>query len=586
MDRGWGKTRALVIFTALLLGSVSFAQPFQALEDVVSRASSFSDFLSQPKLVQAYKAALQTYYGTQKFSCESYEDILARLTKLNAEVPGFGEEIWKKEEASSVVAFRAEANASTERFRWELAPVPRKLHAIWNDPSQRGCVSEDCGKAEITAPERWAVGLPGSRAYLLHRNGKFSGSGLVLFPVAKGKETFSLVTPTGTGPLEERAGYSASPSGRVSSYSFLDRFVDEWKGAPAVSVQYDKKDASVARVNRLRSGKGKAFAGFLDEFKPASPMATSVAKVIPRQCFAKKGSEINLFAGFNGAGPSQKPPTFNLAIRDLLAQVNNPNNLSAVVDVPSDQKEQTGKALAELMKKDKSAAMREKAALALRLLDKFGTEDGKAPPPVMRIPASQGEQAPSPPKSKRGAFNDDFREGLKDSNPGVRGASASALASQGDRSPEVQRELDSALQADSPTPAGMSPGDLAALAASGMNQGGQQLSQDNLASLLNQLSGADEAARRRLLAQFADSFKNSKNPPDAIEALEDLARRDPQAAEDAQNEVNKTDCPEVEAREKAQELQEQALKRNQPQESHQSRQSPVQQRAFKKGGSK
>jgi hypothetical protein len=166
MDRGRGKTSWFVILLGAAMSCGALAGPFEPLETIAAQARDFTDFLARPKLTQAYKAALQEYYGHDKFQCESFEDILAKLALLNKKVPGFGAELWRPQSLPSFSLYRSPATgAPRPEDRWDLVPAPRKLHVIWNDPSQRGCESEDCGKAEVTSPERWSVALPGSRAY-------------------------------------------------------------------------------------------------------------------------------------------------------------------------------------------------------------------------------------------------------------------------------------------------------------------------------------------------------------------------------------------------------------------------------------
>lgn len=563
-----GKTRRVVIFLALWLAGVAFAGPYEALEQVVGQASDFSDFLARPDLVAAYKKALQTYYGQSKFQCESFEDILARLVRLNAEVPGFGAELWKSSEAESLVAFKANEGATSTRERWELAPVPRKLHAIWNDPSQRGCVSQDCGKAEVTAPERWAVALPGSRTYLLHRENKFSGAGLLVMSVSKGKQSFSLFTQTGAAFLKDQASYAASESGSASVSTLYDQFVDRFterkEGGEAVVVQYDPKALSLGKMTRVRSGKGRrAFVGFLDEFRPTDAMATGVARAMPRKCFARKGKEaINLFAGFGTLGGGASPGIFwgPGAVRDLLVQVGNPNNLSTMPAVPPEQKGEVGKTLADLMAEDPDAVLREKAALALRLLGSDNSnEDGVKEPGLdaARSPASATKPA-SASEPRRGVaskeFAPAFRKALSDPSPGVRGVAASALAAGGDRSSQVASALNEALNASGPTSAGLSAGQLAGIAAEGQNQGGLPITQGSFGSLLDRATQeAEAAAHKKLVDELARGLLASGDP-NLRNLLEDRARTDPKLVNEIADRLNENGpkiCTDKEDREKA-----------------------------------
>lgn len=545
-----------MIFLAAVLAGTAFASPFQALEEVVSQARDFSDFLSRPDLTQAYKKALQEYYGQSKFQCETFEAILERLARLNQEVPGFGAEVWKPQNDPALIVYKSDSGGSTQaRERWELAPVPRKLHAIWNDPSQRGCVSEDCGKADVTSPERWAVGLPGSQTFLLHRGDKFGGAGVVVLPVAKGKQVFSLLTQTGSASLSDKAELADSPTGSVSYGSIYDQLVERLvKASPALEpivVQYDKKDPSVGRMTRLRPSKGrKAFAGFLDEFKPADAMATGVARAMPRKCFARKGKEaINLFSGFGSLGGAASSGNFwsPAAVRDLLVQIANPENLSSVANVPQEQKSNVGKTLSEIMSKDKDAALREKAALALKLLDGFGTEDSPSESIVTaaRTPASVDEPATAPRALKKAGnkFSDAFKKALGDESPGVRGVAASALAAGGDRSPQVSNAISQALNASDRTPAGLTPGQLAATAAEGQSNGGIPFTPPQEQSLFDRLRAEQDAAtRRRLTDELARNLLTSGDEL-SRDRLEDLAANDPRTAQEvidaANNDANK-----------------------------------------------
>jgi hypothetical protein len=548
MDRARGKTRSKLIGLLLVLCASAYGNPFEQLEEVARQAATFGDFLARPKLLAAYKKALEGYYGASKFQCESFETILGRLRELNARVPGFGQEIWRVQPDSELTYFGSRPG-SQSRARWTLAAPTRKLHAIWNDPSQRGCVSEDCGKAEVSSPERWAVGLPGTRAYLLHKEDRFQGSGVVVLPVVRGSREHWLVAPTGSGPLKDTADYSKLPAEGAFRASLFDLLVDELskqsEGRELVSVRNDPKSPEVARLERLRPAKpAETFAGYLDEFKPASGMASQIARVLPRKCFARKGAEaINLFAGF-GSNPASGSAPMSGGVRDLLVQVGNPNNLSGVVSVPPSEKPALGQELAQIMKQDADAALREKAALALSLLNDM-TPSPALPAPA-RTPASNGspDKLPEYAVSAK-SYDDDFRKALADPSPGVRGVAASALASRGDRSPAVDSALSQAMGSTSPTPAGLSPGNLAAMAAAAKNNGPAGITPADMGSLFDRLADeTDPFARDRLLDELSRALMR-QGGEDMRREIERRASTNPQDMSDLIDRTNRANKDKV-----------------------------------------
>ncbi len=546
----FSKRMSLNVFVVgLAWGTLAFAGPYDSLEQIVGKAKSLSDFLSQPALVAAYKKELQEFYGSPKFHCETFEAVLANLRRLNEKVPGFGAELWRVQDAPSLTYYRAAEETSDSREKWELAEVPRKLHALWNDPSRKGCAGDDCSKAEVTAPVRWASALPGSRTFLLHRDGKFQGAGALLMPVAKGTQVFSLLTLTGSEAMQRPESFASKPAGRLSVGTFQDLFVDHLKEsvsvAPTVAIEYNAKNPSIVRVVRLRPNRPvDKVAGHLDEFKPADPMAAQVASVVPRQCYARKDSKgLGLFAGGDEGG--SKPSSGGSSPVDvgkLLVQIGSGEAAAAVAAVPPEQQPVVGQALSDLMTKDKDAATRQKAAMALGLLDKLTPAQG-ASEPSARAPASTATKS-APERAILGAF----QSALKDSDGGVRALAAAALSDRGDSSAPVREALKDGLSGQAGTESGVPPIQIALVVAKAKNEpkgGVGPLTFGNIEELMDLAEReTDAGVRGKILDQVATGYVKAKNPEAARDALQESLPKDPKLRQELLDKVNSMDCGE------------------------------------------
>lgn len=539
-----------------LQGSAVCAHPFEALEAVVTQAKNFSDFAARPELVTRYKKALETYYGRTTFSCDSFETIFANLKKLDREVPGFGAELWKAEAESSLVAYRS-AGSREPRSRWELARVPRKLHAVWNDSGRRSCAAETCDRHEISAPERWSAALAGSATYLLHREGKFAGAGALVLPVVKEGKEFWLLSPTGSGNLAEPARYSDSPDAAPVPDSIQKRLLRELaRIAPdvePVQVEYRENES---RLTKLAGRKESA--GYLGDFEPASAMAGRVAKVLPRLCFAKQGKEaINLFAGF-GPGPGLgvsaglwSPGT----VKSMLLQMGNPESVGTFASVPPEQKAQVVGNLSDLVLGAKSPSLRQKAAMALRAMNQASPSIFPAGRTTASVDATFKPKAPA--LSTSPSFT--YRRALKDADKGVRTIAAAALSGEGDGSPEVRSALKQALEGAGETGRGgggampwLDDSQLAAIAAAAMNQPGSgvgpMFSRDFGKLLARAGSEKNPERRKELVRKGAEAFRNSDQPADSLKELQELADTKPSLARELANAVNQEECPEEPAK--------------------------------------
>ena len=122
----------------MLWGTPASSKSLDELESIISGTTDLSEFLSRPELQKQYKEALQVYFGQSKFSCESFEEIIADLKVLNQSVPGFGSRLWKSRPADrfEVEKFLSPNSRGSKRLAtYQVRSLPRQFHGIWMDPS-------------------------------------------------------------------------------------------------------------------------------------------------------------------------------------------------------------------------------------------------------------------------------------------------------------------------------------------------------------------------------------------------------------------------------------------------------------------
>ena len=328
LRRGFSNLRTLeILLLAIFFGlgvTVSApAQSLEKLESIVAKAKDLDDFLFQPQLREEYFKALQAYQHRDRFRCVTYEKILDKVRLLRNAVPGFKERVWEPLKLESVrvttVADKQDLFATAEtRNAFELKPVPRRFHAIWNDPSSLGCLSDSCDKNDSGSPDRWAVLLKDSEVYYVEKNGIYTDLSLSVIFLKKGDQSLAYLA-IGGGPGLHKAYAVEDPQTKLKHDSTL---LETWMLRMRKRGPQWKTFALLNRSDRklVQRGTGNLFPkstplGSLAEYAPLdSAFAEKVELTVPRPCLTAENQKQKGNLILSGDPKGTDPAIPNLAL--------------------------------------------------------------------------------------------------------------------------------------------------------------------------------------------------------------------------------------------------------------------------------
>lgn len=283
---------------SLFYSTSSYANSIERLESLASRAKNLDDFLANKDLQQDYYRALKEYFHRSKFRCESYDRILQKLKKLSAQVPGFRERLWSKQrtETFGVEAFPDPEDKLAPQdilVEYRFKTLPRRFHAIFNDPSPKSCLSDNCTENDASSPDRWANVLNDSKLYVVERNGIFTDQSILVTPITKNGKTYPLVTFTGGGGLSREMEVSQRKTKKKAKTTLFA----EWLGheeprkakgmGPFVTMERVSADQVNIRPTTASALQKAAIIGKSHEFRPTDPLAKKMGAAAPRGCVAR-----------------------------------------------------------------------------------------------------------------------------------------------------------------------------------------------------------------------------------------------------------------------------------------------------------
>lgn len=364
-----------------LLSSTAYSNSMAELERIASQAKTLEEFLGSTIVKEQYFNALKTYQHRDRFRCESFDKILAKVKTLSEKVPGFSKAVWEKTSATDVevVAYRPIDDKKGSPFlpdKFMFRGTPRRFHALWNDPSLSGCYSDACNEDDTAMPDRWSVAMNGSELYYVEKNGIFTDQSVLFLPLKRKDKEYRLIV-VGGGPA-------------------LLKEVDIWNGGRHKSFRQNLAQTLAQRLQKSRwkdnrqellinkternlaSTAPKAEGPVpVDEFTVADSLGASVEAALPRKCLAGTLKALAAALGKKTASDealqkfpinSMLNPAFNdiNAVSKMLADGSIANKLPEASTLSDGEKELVDTQLMKLfMNPNQDPALRSRAGLAL-----------------------------------------------------------------------------------------------------------------------------------------------------------------------------------------------------------------------------
>jgi hypothetical protein len=441
----------------MALGFGVRASDLDRLETLAGQTKEMGEFLADTSLSEAYFKALKTYQGRDHFKCESFTQILDKIRKLVQTVPEMKQRLWARTHWPSITIETLPTAdqvlvTSSRPVRYSFRPMPRRFHALWIDPSAQGCLTDNCKKADVSSPDRWAAVLEASEFYVVEKDGVFTDLSLLISPIYRDGEIYPLVS-LGGGPLLLKTMRIIDPITRkLRETTLFKEWMAEmlpfkhkgWKNY--VMLQRGaSQDSFLGKVEPSQPRRvADPVLGKVNEFLPLDPLADGMQHVLPRACLA---TDISTIQSFLGVAPGNKNSL--VVVNDYFLsplKVTDPNsvtaalsgvsygNLGAFGSLSPLQSQQVQPVLNQLFRNSPDAEVRAKAGVALAQLN----------PPPAASPQKGGARSPASAPSAW-PLAPTLSQGLSDPSPAVRAVSAEALASQPNPPGEAARALASSF---------------------------------------------------------------------------------------------------------------------------------------------
>lgn len=424
------------LLLGLILAAPTFAESLAELEKIAAQAKTFDDFAGSIVLKERYLNALKKYQHRDRFRCESFDKIIAKAKTLADKIPGFADRLWEKIEPRyfEVAAYPSAKTSgpiqSAIKDTYGFRGVPRRFHALWNDPSLTGCYSDACEENDDGVPDRWAVTLKDSDLFYVEKNGIFVDQSILFVPLLKENKPYRLVVVGGGPGLLREVDVWDGRINKSRPQNLMKTAVEimqhrYWKDqAPEMIVDKTaRKIASIENDQKLSAPP--------EDFSVGDPMAGAIEKVQGRKCIAdgkkgKPGASLVLGKKLDSPDALQKygwstplSPVFN-DVKALAGALNDKSFNDKLVSPyslsPSD-KELVDTSLSQLLLNNPNAATRAKAAMALDLMNRpdatKGFAERNSPYQPINININGNKNVA-----------DAFRKGLSDPDPAVQAASA------------------------------------------------------------------------------------------------------------------------------------------------------------------
>lgn len=300
-----------IVFTIFTYSGTLCAKSLASLEAVTAKADSLGQFLNSPALLEEYGRAVQAYYGTQRFNCQTYKQVIEELRALNKKVPSIAQSIWRSWEGQNSILVLTQAG-----YAYNFRSVPRKLHGLWSYTSTKSCENEVCSNLfkeqnrGTVLLGRWASTLAGSQVHLIEKNGSYTGMAILLTPYQKEGRVFGLIDAYGDRKaLSRQIKTRHQQTGKSVRISLLDAWLQkmssvrpDWLAGFILPVAPGGDNVSLANAFsplRLQPQLNK------NEYLPVDSLAKQVGIHLAKQCgfnpTTKTGllpSAANNFGGF------------------------------------------------------------------------------------------------------------------------------------------------------------------------------------------------------------------------------------------------------------------------------------------------
>jgi len=391
----------LLIFLTLVTGhpTDAAAHSVKQLEEIAAEAKSLDDFLKNPRLQARYEAALRSYQSRDRFRCESFEKIIAKVKVLQKGIPTLGERLWTRVE-TPVITVEATASekdplaTSAANSSFTIQRLPRNFHGLFFDPSPAGCLSDNCSEADYFSPDRWAAALKDSEVYVVEKNGIFTDLTLLVTPVTQGKQTYGLVSLGGGPGLARLQTLRLPPEKKWKRSSLLNAWLSiaakmkpkDWRGYVRMRRPQSKQPAIRLLASTDSSAERKI--GKPDQFSSAEDLGKQIRGALPNRCLASVRDDKKYLLGLSSEPAasmvliaSGSLTTINLtsgpAVAEFLSNAVTPTQLPGLAEVTPAQVNEFKSTVTNLMLNAKAPETRANAGLALNVLN---AETPKAAP--------------------------------------------------------------------------------------------------------------------------------------------------------------------------------------------------------------
>jgi hypothetical protein len=213
-----------------------------------------------------YRKTLERYIPKAAPSAQDFEKVWEQLAKLRKNVGPVNERLMAERKPMAI------QYSGKPFYRFERV---QPLHSVWLLESMRE-PETTCGPRDSLLVDRWTPLLQDAAFFALEKDGKFTGSSVVMVPVRNGSSTFMLVS----------VGDRSAPIPPKLLAAFLrDYRTREPRALPYALLS---KDKGAYRMNRVDANGNSAGAlGPVEGFQLVDPTARRITDAVPTRCATK-----------------------------------------------------------------------------------------------------------------------------------------------------------------------------------------------------------------------------------------------------------------------------------------------------------